>query len=158
MHLEVHLPDEQRIHFQPHSVREQMDRSTTLMAFFELCQTDSFAKSLLYCEVPSYFTYSRQRGWARRLRGQPVPGHPNIRRDSCIGRVYTVHPSNAERYYLRLLLHSIRGPTSFEALRTVNEACNQLSRLLAVSSDFWKMMRAGQKPSEKLPYQTVLGS
>ncbi|KAI5705868.1 hypothetical protein M8J75_002513 [Diaphorina citri] len=137
MHLEVHLPDEQRIYFQPHSVREQMDRSTTLMAFFELCQTDSFAKSLLYCEVPSYFTYSRQRGWARRLRGQPVPGHPNIRRDSCIGRVYTVHPSSAERYYLRLLLHSIRGPTSFEALRTVNEvlqptfqaACRELGLL-----------------------------
>ncbi|XP_013791064.1 uncharacterized protein LOC106474911 [Limulus polyphemus] len=36
-HLEVHLPDEQRVYFQPDNVREQMERNTTLLAFFDLC-------------------------------------------------------------------------------------------------------------------------
>lgn len=37
-----------------------------------------------------------------------------------LGRVYTIHPNNSECYFLRLLLHNIRGPTSFQYLKTVN--------------------------------------
>ena len=33
--------------------------------------------------------------------------------------MYTIHPLNSECYHLRLLLHTIRGPTSFESLKTV---------------------------------------
>ncbi|GFT70642.1 ATP-dependent DNA helicase, partial [Nephila pilipes] len=36
-----------------------------------------------------------------------------------LGRVYTVHPGNAECYYLRLLLHESCVLTSFKALKTV---------------------------------------
>ncbi|UYV65707.1 hypothetical protein LAZ67_3005188 [Cordylochernes scorpioides] len=36
-----------------------------------------------------------------------------------LGRVYTVHPTNAECYSLRLLLFHIRGPCSFQSMRTV---------------------------------------
>lgn len=35
-----------------------------------------------------------------------------------LGRIYTVHPKNADCFYLRLLLINVRGPTSFESLRT----------------------------------------
>nr|XP_016469741.1 PREDICTED: uncharacterized protein LOC107792071 isoform X3 [Nicotiana tabacum]XP_016469742.1 PREDICTED: uncharacterized protein LOC107792071 isoform X3 [Nicotiana tabacum] len=38
-----------------------------------------------------------------------------------IGRVVTCHPTEGERYYLRLLLMNVRGPKSYEDLRTVNE-------------------------------------
>ncbi|GFQ71964.1 ATP-dependent DNA helicase [Trichonephila clavata] len=41
------------------------------------------------------------------------------RKDHVLGRMLTVHPGNAECYYLRLLLHKIRGPTSFTALKIV---------------------------------------
>ncbi|UYV69292.1 hypothetical protein LAZ67_6003153 [Cordylochernes scorpioides] len=34
--------------------------------------------------------------------------------------VYTVHPNFAEFFYLRMLLHSVLGPTSFAALKTIN--------------------------------------
>lgn len=37
-----------------------------------------------------------------------------------LGRIYTVHPKQDECFYLRLLLVNIRGPTSFEHLRTVD--------------------------------------
>ncbi|XP_074102059.1 ATP-dependent DNA helicase pif1-like [Cotesia typhae] len=55
----------------------------------------------------------------RRKRGNVVTGFPEIKKDHVLGRVYTVHPGNAECYYLRLLLHEIRGPTSFNDLKTV---------------------------------------
>ncbi|CAG8691731.1 12316_t:CDS:2, partial [Cetraspora pellucida] len=37
-----------------------------------------------------------------------------------IGRLYFTSPSAGERFYLQLLLTSIRGPTSFKHLRTIN--------------------------------------
>ncbi|CAH2108543.1 unnamed protein product [Euphydryas editha] len=43
-----------------------------------------------------------------------------VKKDQVLGRVYTVHPGNTECYHLRLLLHEIRGPTSFSALKTVD--------------------------------------
>lgn len=53
-----------------------------------------------------------------------VPG-TTARRSDALGRVYTVHPNNAECFYLRMLLHIVKGPTSFEHLRTVEgEICS----------------------------------
>ncbi|GFT37609.1 ATP-dependent DNA helicase [Trichonephila clavipes] len=54
-----------------------------------------------------------------------------------LGRLYTVHPNNTECFYLRLLLINIRGPISFQDLRTVNgqlcatyrQACQELNLL-----------------------------
>ena len=51
--------------------------------------------------------------------------------------MYTIHPNNPECFFLRILLHNVRGPTSFENLRSVNdivyetyrEACLQLGLL-----------------------------
>ncbi|XP_074109302.1 uncharacterized protein LOC141534058 [Cotesia typhae] len=105
MHLTVHLENGQRIYFTEEDVVEKVINppKTTLMAFFELCQVDDFAKTLLYVEVPAYYVWKNNR-FERRKKG----------------RVYTVHPGNTECYHLRLLLHEIRGPTSFSALKTVN--------------------------------------
>ena len=55
-----------------------------------------------------------------------------------LGRVFTVHPNQREAYYLRILLHHVKGPTSFESIRTVDgevcesyhEACVKLGLLL----------------------------
>ncbi|GBN36887.1 hypothetical protein AVEN_32254-1 [Araneus ventricosus] len=56
----------------------------------------------------------------RRKQGAIVEGHDDIRSGDALGRVYTVHSRNTDCYYLRLLLHKIKGPTSFKDLRTVN--------------------------------------
>lgn len=63
--------------------------------------------------------------------------YPDIRKSDMIGRVYTVHLRNMECFCLRILLHKIRGPTSFDDLKKVNgivcesfqEACLQLGFL-----------------------------
>ncbi|KAJ2941595.1 hypothetical protein O0L34_g14649 [Tuta absoluta] len=123
MHLDVHLENGQRIYFDPDNVRERLEnpRQTTLLAFFKLCEKDQFAKTLTYDEVPSYYTFDKQRGvFNRRRRGHPVENFPGIFKGDALGRVYTVHPNNGECYFLRLLLHTVRGPTSFAYLRTVD--------------------------------------
>ncbi|GFR23835.1 ATP-dependent DNA helicase [Trichonephila clavata] len=88
------------------------------MAFFDLCRVDKFAKTLLYCEVPAYYVWKNNK-FSRRKKGKAISGYLEIKKDQVLGRVYTVHPGNAECYYLRLLLHKIRGPTSFTALKIV---------------------------------------
>ncbi|GFY76157.1 ATP-dependent DNA helicase [Trichonephila inaurata madagascariensis] len=39
--------------------------------------------------------------------------------DNALGKVYTVHPNNRKAFHMRLLLHHVRGPISFEDLKTV---------------------------------------
>jgi hypothetical protein len=140
VHLAVHLENGQRVYFTEDNLHERINEppKTTLTAFFLLCQKDEFAKTLLYCDVPKYYTWDASgKVFKRRVQGTAVPGYSNIRATDALGRVYTVHPNNFECFFLRLLLHTVRGPTSFEALRTVNgrtcatfrEAC-QLMGLL----------------------------
>jgi hypothetical protein len=83
--------------------------NTTLTAYFQLCQQDGFARTLLYPEIPRYYT-SRKISCRRKI-GQPVLGHDAVASDA-LDRVYTVHPSNAECYFLGMLLHLRRGPRS----------------------------------------------
>ncbi|GFV78837.1 ATP-dependent DNA helicase [Trichonephila clavipes] len=65
------------------------------------------------------FSVEDQDEVTRRKKGKAVSGYPETKKDQVLGRVYTVHPGNAECYYLRLLLHKIPGPTSFTALKIV---------------------------------------
>ena len=90
------------------------------MAFFDLCKLDPFAKTILYCDVPCFYVWNASRkAWERRKQGADVEGHPGVKATEALGRVYTVHPSNAECFFLRLLLHIVQGPTSFADLKTV---------------------------------------
>ena len=99
--LAVHLENGQRIYFTAQTLQQQVlaPKDTTLTAFFRLCQQDQFAATLLYHEVPSYFTWSNN-SWKRRKVGALVAGQPDIRRDAALGRVYTVHPSQQECFFV----------------------------------------------------------
>lgn len=140
VHLSVHLENGQRVYFTRETAQKVASEpvNTTLTAFFKLCQNDPFAKKLLYPEVSNYYTWDMsEKKFNRRKRGMPVQGHDDVFKDNTIGRVYTVHPKNAECFFLRLLLHKIRGPTSFSDLKTVDgytcetyrEACQRLGLL-----------------------------
>ncbi|CAB3258294.1 unnamed protein product [Arctia plantaginis] len=86
--------------------------------------------------MPRYYTWNAS-NFQRRKQGDAVPGYPDVRSTDALGRMYTVHPKNDECFYLRLLLVNVRGPTSFETLRTVNgvifptyrAACEELNLL-----------------------------
>lgn len=138
VHLAVHLENGQRVYFTAENARQRAAEPppTTLTEFFKLCASDPFARTLLYSEVPKYYSWNAKK-FERRKRGTPVVGYQNVFSTDALGRIYTVHPSNAECFYLRLLLINVRGPTSFANLRTVDglvcatyrEACRRM-RLL----------------------------
>ena len=104
--------------------------------FFNLCRVDNFAKTLLYVDVPRYYTWN-EKSWNRRKQGTDVAGFPGIKEARVLGRIYTISPRQGECFYLRLLLHHVKGPQSFSDLKTVNgdlcssfrEACFKLGLL-----------------------------
>lgn len=112
--LAVHLPDRQIVTFSeddPNSALQvRLDRSvTTLTAFFQYNADHVHGRGILYQDFPSHFRWiPAERKWQIRQRG------------TAIGRMYFCNPLQGERYYLRLLLTIVRGPTSFADLRTFN--------------------------------------
>ncbi|GFR11183.1 ATP-dependent DNA helicase [Trichonephila clavata] len=92
IHLSVHLENGQRVYFT------------------EVCP-HSFLS-------PSSTWDSKNKKWSRRKVGQSLSDYPGIKSTDAIGRVYTVHPNNSECFHLRLLLHEVPGPTSFQYLKT----------------------------------------
>lgn len=139
-HLSVHLENGQRVYFTIENAQQRVEQpqNTTLTAFFALCENDSFARTLLYADVPKFYTWNASRKqFERRKRGIRVPNYGDVFSANALGRVYTVHPNNTECYFLRILLHEVKGPTSFASLKTVNgeecetyrEACQKLGLL-----------------------------
>ena len=132
--LVIHLENGQRIYFTERNVRERINvpPKTMLTSFFDLCGIDNFAKTLLYQDIPQYYTWQvGNRIWKRRLQGDRIS--EGIFKSSTIGRIYTVHPKNLECFYLRLLLTTVKGPVSFEDIKTVNGViCNTYKKACAM--------------------------
>ena len=134
--LAVHLENGQRVYFTEDTAVDRASGDplkTTLTEFSALCRMDYFAKILLYVDVPRYYTWNKK-SWNRRKHGTAVAGFPGVKEAHVLGRVYTINPRQGESFYLRLLLHHIRGPQSFTQLKTVEgdlcssfrEACFRL--------------------------------
>lgn len=70
-HISVHLDNGQRIYFIDQNARDRVEQTKNILltAFFQLCKTDTF-KSLLYHEVPKYYTWNeKEKKFERRKRG-----------------------------------------------------------------------------------------
>lgn len=138
-HLTVHLENGQRVYFRNADQVQAMLRAndppnSTLTAFFHLCRTDPFARTLRYYEVPTYYTWVRaSKTWRRRVQGISVDGWPGDVRSAAIGRVYTVHPSQDECFFLRILLMKVRGPTWFDSLKEFEGETYQTYRLACIA-------------------------
>jgi hypothetical protein len=106
--LQVHLKDQQIVVFNPDdgadAVQAAQERSklTTLNKWFELNRSerdnplsnDSLcggppSSELRYVDLPKYYSW-RNKSWVRRMRTQVF---------QTIGRPYSVHPNEGERYY-----------------------------------------------------------
>jgi len=107
---------------QINNVAERIENpsTTTFQAFFQICQTDNIARILLYPQVVSYYVW-KNKNFVIRKQGKDIEGWPRVKKDTALGRVYTIHPNNVECYHLRLLLHYVKGPTSYSFLKTVNK-------------------------------------
>ncbi|CAA7035449.1 unnamed protein product [Microthlaspi erraticum] len=102
-----------RIYNEDDPVEEVMSRITStrskFLAWMEAnCQYEE-ARHLTYAEFPTKYVWiNRTKVWKPREKG------------FAIGRLTYVPPSAVESYYLRVLLNIIKGPRSFEEIRTVD--------------------------------------
>jgi hypothetical protein len=79
-----------------------------LTEFFYMNSVDEKAQNLLYKEFPEHFVWNqRDKIWTSR------------KQRNVIGRIVAANPIEGERYYLRLLLNHVKGPTSFHDLKRV---------------------------------------
>ena len=104
-------------------------KKNTLTAFFQLYREDTFASNFLYVDLPRFYTWgTSSKTWKKRKRWEKIEGH-DIHEAETISRVYTVSPRQGECFFfLRILLHTIKSPTSFDALKTVNGAIRKTFR------------------------------
>jgi hypothetical protein len=130
--MPVHLPNEKYITYNAESdmseiLSQEFLRRTMMTEWFVANQKYPDAQTLCYCDFPSKWRWDdRTRTWEKRQKDRGK-----------IGRIYFVHPSAGERYYLRMLLLIVKGAQSYESLRTYNdityatfkEACNAHSLL-----------------------------
>ncbi|XP_029144547.1 uncharacterized protein [Arachis hypogaea] len=114
--LQIHLPNQHQVSFYDHQtipeiLNDDYFSRTMLTEFFALNrEEDQQSRHLLYREIPEYYTWhNKEKEW-RRCKTQ--------RRS--IGRIYTVSPSEGEKFYLRILLSNVRGPISWDDLLIVN--------------------------------------
>ncbi|CAN1769844.1 hypothetical protein LINPERHAP1_LOCUS11421 [Linum perenne] len=69
----------------------------------------SHARQYTYVEFPQHYTWVvKDKVWREQ------------KKQAAIGRLYYCHHSSGERFYLRMLLHTVRGCTSFEDIKTVH--------------------------------------
>ncbi|KAF8758703.1 Helitron helicase-like domain at N-terminus [Rhizoctonia solani] len=123
--LQVHLPEQQSVSFCAGQLIENViaaAKDTSLTAFFKLNAHENqevrrFANELVYQEIPNKFTWNKT---TRKFSLRRFTQNNGVVRFStgAIGRMYFVPPNSGERFYLRTLLTVVRGPTSFESLRT----------------------------------------
>jgi len=108
-------------------------KKTHLTEWFTANRNLEGAKNVSYQDFPQAFTWNKKtKKWNTR------------RQCDVIGRMYFVHPSAGERFYLRMLLTTVKGPESWEHLRTFDggvhpnykEAC--LAHSLLEDDGEWK--------------------
>lgn len=60
VHLAVHLENGQGVYFNESNAADRAARPppTTLTSFFTVCQTDDFARTLPYADMPRYYTWN----------------------------------------------------------------------------------------------------
>lgn len=111
--LQYHLSNQQMVFFHANETIEDIvdstrNKKTMFTEWFVANQHFSSARELLYRDFPRFFVWNKEVfQWKPR------------KQVTSIGRLPFAHPASGDRYYLRILLGSVKGPTSFEDIRTV---------------------------------------
>ncbi|GAU39679.1 hypothetical protein TSUD_320920 [Trifolium subterraneum] len=112
--LSFHLEDEQSVIFPDEASIEEIvakpyAKHTKFLAWMDANKKYPEARGLTYGEFPGKFVWNKQkRVWTPRKQGYSI------------GRLHFVPPGSGQKFYLRLLLNYVRGPTSFDEIKTVD--------------------------------------
>ncbi|XP_026459022.1 uncharacterized protein LOC113359644 [Papaver somniferum] len=113
--LPFHLEGEQLIyHKDTEDLRDVLERTdpdaTKFLRWMKANREHVKARNLMYADFPSEWTWDTEsKEWKPRKRGF-----------NKIGRIYYVHPTAGEKYYLRILLNVQRGCQSYDDIKTVD--------------------------------------
>ncbi|XP_028110161.1 uncharacterized protein LOC114308706 [Camellia sinensis] len=125
--LALHLPGMHRVLFNPNDSLEMIlsraaQQKSTLTGFFDYCASNENECQFTYQEFPQHFVWLKsEHRWKPREHGY------------AIGRMYFASPNCGERFYLRLLLTVVKGPISFQCLRTVNNVLHETFKSACVA-------------------------
>ncbi|KAI9091201.1 hypothetical protein K1719_028265 [Acacia pycnantha] len=125
--LSFHLPDQQCVIYSNNDdmaeiLAKPRVSESMFIAWMKQNKDDDLAKTLYYYEFPQYYVYHRtKRMWKIRKRG------------FAIGRLMHAAPSSGEFYYLRILLTKVKGPSSYEAIRTVDGVVHPTYRAACIA-------------------------
>nr|KAJ0203081.1 hypothetical protein LSAT_V11C500297320 [Lactuca sativa] len=114
MRLPFHLPDQQQLIYAADDdiddVLEQPSVAASMFTSWMECnKINKDARKLTYVEFPTKFVWKPDdKLWKPRKIGRSI------------GRIHSVSPKLGEVYFLRILLNKVKGPKSFEEIRTVN--------------------------------------
>lgn len=138
--LAVHLENEQQVLFTERNLQQNVNKATskdtTLTAWFKLNKNDPAAREILYPDIPTKYTFTKEHTWKK--RASVTTG------ETVISRIYNVSPRHIELYHLRLLLLNVPGATEFKDLKTYNSVTYNtfreaaLARGLIVDDGEWK--------------------
>jgi hypothetical protein len=129
--LPFHLENEQQVIFPDSTDLEKIvtregSKITKFTQWMEANKIHELGKELTYAEFPSKFVWkSKTKSWEKRKT-----------KDYAIGRIYYAHPASGERYYLRMLLNTMKGCTSFENIRTVDGVIHPTYKLACKALGF----------------------
>ncbi|XP_074297343.1 uncharacterized protein LOC141628055 [Silene latifolia] len=113
--LDFHLPNEQRVVFNDEDhINTVLERDninkTMFLKWMEYNKHHPEARELTYAEFPMKYVWKRdKKRWSERERG------------FSLGRMHHMSPGGGELYYMRTLLNFVKGPTSYEDIRTFNK-------------------------------------
>jgi hypothetical protein len=144
--LQIHLPGEQQVTWNPDlqpNLQEVMQqaarRDSMLIAYFKANQVNAAAHNYLYQDFPQHFVWKdRERIWKPRQQ------------NFAIGRMYYVHPTAGEHFYLCLLLTVVKGATSYQDLLAVDGVAQATFKQACIAWAFWRTIMSGFNVFRKL--------
>ncbi|KAH0633186.1 hypothetical protein KY284_035972 [Solanum tuberosum] len=121
--LSFHLPDNQNVIFSDDDpidvvINKPTVKESMFLRWLEANKEFPEARHLTYAEFPLKFVWKQQsKRWEKRKTSA-----------FSIGGIFFVPPGSGEQYYLRLLLNVVKGPTSYEEIRRINDIDHETFR------------------------------
>lgn len=93
-----------------YGIERKETEDSMFVAWMNLNKVNSVARQLTYVEIPGFFTWNKkEKMFKERKRGFQI------------GRIEGVPREMEEAFFLRILLHVVRGPTCVQNIRTFED-------------------------------------